>query len=86
MYSPATRLLTILELLQSHERLSGAELARRLEVDRRSVRRYVVMLQDRGIPVQGSLARTAATGCALASSCRHLCSPTMRRWRSRWAC
>ena len=54
MYSPATRLLTLLELLQSHERMSGAELARRLEVDRRSVRRYVVMLQDLGIPIRGT--------------------------------
>lgn len=39
MYHPTTRVLTILELLQAHPRLSGAELAERLEVDRRSVRR-----------------------------------------------
>lgn len=54
MYSPATRLLTILELLQSHEQLSGTELARRLEVDKRSIRRYIVSLQDLGIPVEGT--------------------------------
>lgn len=53
MYNPATRVLTVLELLQSHDHLDGAELARRLEVDRRSVRRYIVMLQDMGIPVEG---------------------------------
>lgn len=52
MYSPTTRLLTLLELLQSHRHLSGAEIARRLEVDRRTVRRYIVMLQDMGIPVE----------------------------------
>lgn len=52
MYSPTTRLLTVLELLQSHHEMSGAELARRLEVDRRSVRRYIVTLQDMGIPVE----------------------------------
>lgn len=52
MYSPTTRLLTILELLQSYQQMSGAELARRLEVDVRSVRRYIVMLQDMGIPVE----------------------------------
>ena len=54
MYHPTTRLLTILELLQSHEQLGGAELARRLEVDRRSVRRYVAMLQELGIPVEAA--------------------------------
>lgn len=53
MYSPTTRLLTVLELLQSRKQISGAELARRLEVDIRTVRRYIVMLQDMGIPVEG---------------------------------
>src|SRR5262245_31900824 len=53
MYSPTTRLLTVLELLQSYGHMSGAEIARRLEVDRRTVRRYIVMLQDMGIPVEG---------------------------------
>src|SRR5436305_11186104 len=52
MYSPTTRLLTILELLQSYKHMSGAEIARRLEVDGRTVRRYIVMLQDMGIPVE----------------------------------
>jgi predicted DNA-binding transcriptional regulator YafY len=52
MYSPTTRLLTVLELLQSYKQMSGADIARRLEVDRRTVRRYIVMLQDIGIPVE----------------------------------
>lgn len=52
MYSPTTRLLTILELLQSHHQMSGSEIARRLEVSVRSVRRYMVMLQDMGIPIE----------------------------------
>jgi predicted DNA-binding transcriptional regulator YafY len=52
MYSPTTRLLTLLELLQSYKQISGTELARRLEVDVRTVRRYIVMLQDMGIPVE----------------------------------
>jgi len=54
MYHPTTRLLTLLELLQSRGRLSGAELARRLEVDGRSIRRYIGMLQDLGIPIEGT--------------------------------
>jgi len=52
MYSPTTRLLTILELLQSHHYLSGSQLARRLEISKRTVRRYIVMLQDMGIPIE----------------------------------
>lgn len=54
MYSPTTRLLTVLELLESRQEMSGPELARRLEVDERTVRRYIVMLQDLGIPVEGA--------------------------------
>jgi predicted DNA-binding transcriptional regulator YafY len=52
MYSPTTRLLTVLELLQSYKQMNGTELARRLEVDVRIVRRYIVTLQDMGIPVE----------------------------------
>jgi predicted DNA-binding transcriptional regulator YafY len=52
MYNPTTRLLTILELLQAHPTLSGDALARRLEVEPRSVRRYITMLQDMGMPIE----------------------------------
>lgn len=54
MYHPTTRVLTILELLQARGGLSGAELATRLEVDRRTVRRYITMLQDLGIPIEAA--------------------------------
>jgi predicted DNA-binding transcriptional regulator YafY len=48
-----SRLLTLLELLQAHRRLSAADIAARLEVDPRTVRRYIAGLQEMGIPVQG---------------------------------
>jgi predicted DNA-binding transcriptional regulator YafY len=54
VYSPTLRLLTLLELLESHERVTGAELARTLEVSDRSVQRYVAQLQDLGIPVEST--------------------------------
>jgi len=57
MYNPTTRLLTVLELLQARGRIGGAELAERLEVDPRSVRRYITMLQDLGIPVTSERGR-----------------------------
>ncbi len=57
MYHPTTRVLTVLELLQARGRLSGPEIAERLEVDLRTVRRYVTMLQDLGIPVEAERGR-----------------------------
>ena len=57
MYHPTTRVLTILELLQAYPRLSGTQLANRLEVDVRTVRRYIVMLQDLGIPIEAEAGR-----------------------------
>src|SRR5579875_2417686 len=54
MYHPTTRLLALLELLQSRGQMSGTEIAERLQVDGRSVRRYILMLQDLGIPIEGT--------------------------------
>src|SRR5216683_5548602 len=60
VYRPTARVLTVLELLQSHGRLTGAELARRLEVDIRTVRNYVETLTDLGIPVMAERGRYGA--------------------------
>lgn len=60
MYHPTTRVLTVLELLQAHQRLSGPQLATRLEVSERTVRRYITMLQDLGIPVEAERGRHGA--------------------------
>ncbi len=60
MYSPTTRVLTVLELLQSRERVTGAEIAERLEVHIRTVRRYIAMLEELGIPVDAERGRYGA--------------------------
>lgn len=57
MYHPTSRVLTVLELLQSRPSITGPELAARLEMDVRTVRRYVNHLQDIGIPVEGNIGR-----------------------------
>ena len=46
MRSPTTRVLAVLELLQTHRRLSGTELAQRLNVDGRTLRRYIGRLEE----------------------------------------
>ena len=57
---PTTRLLSMLELLQTRGRIGGPELARRLEVSERTVRRYAMMLQEVGVPVEGERGRYGA--------------------------
>jgi predicted DNA-binding transcriptional regulator YafY len=46
------RVLELLEALQDHPSLTGPQLARRLDVDVRTVRRDVAALHDLGIPVE----------------------------------
>ncbi len=60
MYSPTTRVLTVLELLQARGAMSGTELAQRLEVDGRTLRRYIQKLEDLGIPVVAERGRYGA--------------------------
>jgi predicted DNA-binding transcriptional regulator YafY len=51
--APTARLLELLELLQARPLTTGREIADRLGIDARTVRRYVTALQDLGIPVEG---------------------------------
>jgi predicted DNA-binding transcriptional regulator YafY len=51
--APALRLLAFLEILQGQPFVTGREIARRLEVDVRTVRRYAAALGELGIPVEG---------------------------------
>ncbi len=60
MYSPTTRLLAALELLQSRRSITGPMLAEKLQVEVRSVRRYITMLRDLGIPVESEPGRYGA--------------------------
>lgn len=57
VYQPTSRVLTVLELLQTYGQMTGRDLAARLEVDYRTVRRYIVTLQDMGIPVEAEFGR-----------------------------
>jgi len=52
MSKPTTRVLAVLEMLQGGTGLSGPELARRVGVDGRTVRRYIEHLIEMGVPVE----------------------------------
>jgi len=64
----ADRLISILLLLQSHIRLTGHELATRLEVSQRTIHRDMESLSAAGIPVMAE--RGAGGGWSLAESYR----------------
>jgi len=51
--TPTARLLELLELLQERPLTTGREIAERLSIDARTVRRYIAALQELGIPVEG---------------------------------
>jgi predicted DNA-binding transcriptional regulator YafY len=53
MLAPTARLLELLELLQTRPLTTGREIAAALDVDPRTVRRYIEALQELGIPVEG---------------------------------
>jgi predicted DNA-binding transcriptional regulator YafY len=53
MLAPTARLLELLELLQTQPVVTGREISDRLEIDARTVRRYIARLQELGIPVEG---------------------------------
>ena len=57
MPRPTTRVLAVLELLQSRGQVSGPELARRVGVDQRTLRRYIAMLEELGIPITAERGR-----------------------------
>ena len=50
----------MMELLQARGKIGVPELARRLEVSRRTVRRYAAMLREMGVPVEAELGRYGA--------------------------
>ncbi|WP_439510416.1 helix-turn-helix transcriptional regulator [Marinimicrobium koreense] len=51
MANTATRLFNLIAYLQRHPNSSASQLAEALDVSARTVQRYIVMLEDMGIPV-----------------------------------
>ncbi|GAB3257554.1 helix-turn-helix transcriptional regulator [Chitinimonas naiadis] len=57
MAKPTHRLLALLEILQTQGLVAGSELARRLEIDPRTLRRYMAQLEEMGIPITAERGR-----------------------------
>ena len=57
MARPTIRVLAVLELLQSHAQMSGTQLAQRLGIDGRTLRRYIATLEEMGIPITAEQGR-----------------------------
>lgn len=57
MSKPTSRVLAVLEILQAEHRVTGPDLARRVGVDGRTIRRYVAHLVELGVPID------AGRGC-----------------------
>jgi predicted DNA-binding transcriptional regulator YafY len=57
MDKPIQRILAALELLQANATITGSELASRIGVERRTVRRYVIELEKLGVPIRATRGR-----------------------------
>jgi predicted DNA-binding transcriptional regulator YafY len=85
----SSRLLTLLSLLQTRRDWPGSELADRLEVSRRTIRRDVERLRGLGYPVEsltgpaGGYRLAAGTAMAIASSSASARRPGRRSPASR---
>ena len=73
---PASRILAMLELLQDRPGMTGPNLAEALGVTTRTIRRYVVTLQEMGIPVEPAAGRTG--GYWLRPGFRHATADVQR--------
>ena len=70
MTRPTARVLALLEILQNGGTRTVGDLAERLGVAERTVRRYAAHLLDLDVPVESCAVGTAATGWPRATGCR----------------
>lgn len=81
MTETASRMLELLSLLQARRDWPGNELAQRLGVSGRTIRRDMERLRQLGYPVQSLSGLPAVTASAPAPRCRRSCSTTKKRSR-----
>lgn len=79
MLDTSRRLLALLSLLQTPRQWSGAEIANRLQVSRRTVRRDVDRLRELGYPVQTTRGGDGGYQLRAGKTGHRYCSVTRRR-------
>ena len=84
MLETSARLLRLLSLLQSRRDWTGAELAERLGVTTRTVRKDISRLRELGYPVEAQVGVAGGYRLVAAARCRRCCSTTWRPWPWRW--
>lgn len=82
----SSRLLALLSLLQTRRAWSGEDLAERLDITPRTVRRDIDRLRDLGYPITTFRGPPADTVSAQAHTCLLCCSTTAKPWLSRSPC
>ena len=71
MSTTATRLITLIMLLQSQPNQKAADLAIKLGVSVRTLHRYMGMLDEMGIPIYTERGPMAVSRWCAATGCRH---------------
>lgn len=81
MTGPGNRTLRLLSILQQRRHWVGAELAHRLGVSLRTLRRDVERLRELGYPVEAQPGVDGGYRLAPGRRCRRSSWTTTRRWR-----
>lgn len=79
MVETSARLLRLLSVLQSKPDWSGADLAARLEITPRTLRRDIAKLRSLGYPVHAAPGVAGGYGSRPVPRCRRCCLTTRRR-------
>ena len=86
MKETSARLLRLLSVLQTRREWSGADLAGRLGISTRTLRRDVDKLRELDYPIHAGMGPGGGYRLGAGAALPRCCSTTTKPSRSRWAC